>query len=902
MLAAALGGLFFLRASADDGFISGTNFESCDVGSYITPIDGDDSSIENCYSNNWAIIDNATKTRLYDSEIDIASIAAHSGGSGDFPAAKRPAQFSEDTSNTRYLQINSATETLIRSVNFCGYLNEVPEYFPTNQSYDIAYAPDKALYFDSMVQFAAVEEDQPWNGDDKLLVYLKMSEEQGYTNLVVISGYEDETLYNGNKIGIATNVITNVNVEDGSWHRLTITMEESTHGISEFEIISFGVYIDGVRAKTENGQKEFLSCVGWGYTDITGAGFCGMGAVDDLAFTTNNPFADQEAFDVDVSVADSHIVSASVFGEEFTSFPAVYTAETEDEVISSISAEVETGYAAYITVAEGEEILLMTYRALPASEQLTAAQFAELGGIQLSTRPVTLYMTADGGEALGFANLAEAIDAIDAFRYSYVEIVLEADQDSEDGYGFDLYPAAFIVIDLNGHNITCTPAIDADDDAVYASTLWIDGASVFIIDSGDTPGSIGTSTGSGCSIYQAEGEVTLGEDPDRDNFTVEGDMYLLPGSAIITCGRYKELPISAADEVSSLAAADYAYPGYGLAGPDGDGYYTIQAALYVTLAEEELAYNGATQTPSLQVLYGEEELGDDSYTVTFAPETVKDVGEYVVNVTGTGNYSGTASAAFEIVEADIASAVVTLEPESGIYTGEALTVAISSVTIDLGAGEIELEEGVDYEVAGWSGELVSAGTYTLTLNGIGNFTGTATAEFTISATSPASVDGHSCDTATEVVVAARSGSAIVVPDSWSVDSASVPPSITDATGSKVEFPIFYDLVETETGWTLELNELAIPPLGEVEAGEETIPAIVVGDDFFQVGIPAEGQYDALWYRLEQYENLGDDEPIDDPIGIWTQGGTSETLLIDRDSNGTSGFYKIRATDADQPAE
>ena len=60
-------------------------------------------------------------------------------------------------------------------------------------------------------------------------------------------------------------------------------------------------------------------------------------------------------------------------------------------------------------------------------------------------------------------------------------------------------------------------------------------------------------------------------------------------------------------------------------------------------------------------------------------------------------------------------------------TGSVLTPEITVMD-----GETTLEEGTDYTVGDWSGELIDPGTYTATLTGIGDYGGSLTVSFTIS--------------------------------------------------------------------------------------------------------------------------------------------------------------------------
>ncbi len=134
-------------------------------------------------------------------------------------------------------------------------------------------------------------------------------------------------------------------------------------------------------------------------------------------------------------------------------------------------------------------------------------------------------------------------------------------------------------------------------------------------------------------------------------------------------------------------------------------------------------YNGKGQTPVLTVKDGETALVQDTdYTLDFAAQT--DAGTYPVEITGKGNYTGTAKADFVIAPLDIKDAVVTLAQDGYVYTGSPIEPAVTSVTV----GELALTAD-DYTVS--YANNTELGTGTVTVTGQGNCTGTASKEFAI---------------------------------------------------------------------------------------------------------------------------------------------------------------------------
>jgi hypothetical protein len=153
------------------------------------------------------------------------------------------------------------------------------------------------------------------------------------------------------------------------------------------------------------------------------------------------------------------------------------------------------------------------------------------------------------------------------------------------------------------------------------------------------------------------------------------------------------------------------------------GSFTIAAAdlSAATVSAADQTYTGEALTPAVTVTLGTATLVEGTdYTVAYADNT--GIGTATVTVTGTGNYTGTATGTFAIAPADLSAAVVSAGGQ--IYTGEALepevTVVLDGTT---------LVEGTDYTVA--YADNTTAGTATVTVTGMGNYTGTATGNFEI---------------------------------------------------------------------------------------------------------------------------------------------------------------------------
>ena len=154
-----------------------------------------------------------------------------------------------------------------------------------------------------------------------------------------------------------------------------------------------------------------------------------------------------------------------------------------------------------------------------------------------------------------------------------------------------------------------------------------------------------------------------------------------------------------------------------------DSVTVVIDPLSITDAEvelgESLTYNGKEQTQTIaSVKVGDVEV--TSYTVK--NNTGRAAREYTMTITaGSSNFTGSVEKKFTIGQLNIENAVITLG-ESLTYTGLPQTQTIASVKV----GELAVDT---FDVA--DAQQVNAGTYTLTVTGTKNFTGTAEKEFTI---------------------------------------------------------------------------------------------------------------------------------------------------------------------------
>ena len=135
------------------------------------------------------------------------------------------------------------------------------------------------------------------------------------------------------------------------------------------------------------------------------------------------------------------------------------------------------------------------------------------------------------------------------------------------------------------------------------------------------------------------------------------------------------------------------------------------------------SYTGSAITTGASVTYSDGWAGSQEYgEITYSNNLNAGTATAKVMVEGKE-----LTATFEINEADISGAAVTLNPTSGTYTGTAYNPSVS-VTLD---GFGTLVEGTDYTLSWNKTDFINADNYIATITGKGNFTGTKTAIFTI---------------------------------------------------------------------------------------------------------------------------------------------------------------------------
>ena len=146
--------------------------------------------------------------------------------------------------------------------------------------------------------------------------------------------------------------------------------------------------------------------------------------------------------------------------------------------------------------------------------------------------------------------------------------------------------------------------------------------------------------------------------------------------------------------------------------------------LNVTGIASEVEYTGESRTIAPVIVFDTYvlQIGTD-YIITYENNINK--GEASYTISGIGNFTGTVEGTFEITSLGI-DTLTFEEIESQVYTGSAL-----EPTVVIKNGEIMLDPETDYEII--CEDAINAGTHQVTVNGTGNYSGTKTLNFVISA-------------------------------------------------------------------------------------------------------------------------------------------------------------------------
>lgn len=227
--------------------------------------------------------------------------------------------------------------------------------------------------------------------------------------------------------------------------------------------------------------------------------------------------------------------------------------------------------------------------------------------------------------------------------------------------------------------------------------------------------------------------------------TIDGTNYYTPGSVVTLSGLYT----SGRPAGEGMAWGYRANKGHSIDSdhapllPQGDGtwQFTMPAAnvtinpfgarsfdydIYIQFASREVPYTGEAQWPTItRVLsHGYTLAEGEGYITDIPSEGFTAVGKHPIRIWGVGLYSGLRTDTFTITQAPLTS--LTLSETTFYHDG-----AAHKPTLTVKAGSKTLVKGTDYETDLPAGGFKELGDYTIKVWGVGNYTDTLSATYTI---------------------------------------------------------------------------------------------------------------------------------------------------------------------------
>ncbi|MBP5232285.1 MAG: hypothetical protein J6333_02650, partial [Planctomycetes bacterium] len=259
----------------------------------------------------------------FDGDQDGSLVKAFGSGEGQIaaPGITRPLYFASADPNAKYLELSTEGGILWRSISTVNSdtSGESPVYSLGNPV-DIAAT---GTYLDTLVQFTPTEDGgaPEVTQDDKLAIWLNVDSSGAapVTNLMVKAGsYDNEGTP---VVGGATYVLSGKTIVAGEWYRLTIkAIDDILPPNESFKIPGFQVFVDSVpmvattspisttfvgalreaemitaEQQTAINSGAYLPSLVAGTPNVAstlqGVGFKGSGALDDVVWTEEDPFA-----------------------------------------------------------------------------------------------------------------------------------------------------------------------------------------------------------------------------------------------------------------------------------------------------------------------------------------------------------------------------------------------------------------------------------------------------------------------------------------------------------------------------------------------------------------------------------------------------------------------------------
>ncbi len=271
MSAAALVGV--TKAAEFEG---ATNFDGLTAGTALDITKGDDG--QDTSTKYWSVA-NSTGTGLVEGGVSFGTISNVTELAG---VDTYPSDISTD--NNKALKVDAEARLTRNMVVADG------------SAQTVAFATGGGIYFDSLVQFTASDnDDAPSTDGDKLVVWLYDNpddEDEPVLKIKAAASVDDS----GAVTVPETSFTTQINVQPETWYRLKIESFVGTAGVPYFK-----VYVNGDLAQSGD-QTEFYSMVSAGKEGsgtLQSVSFEGMGALDNLSFGSIDA---AESFNLETSI------------------------------------------------------------------------------------------------------------------------------------------------------------------------------------------------------------------------------------------------------------------------------------------------------------------------------------------------------------------------------------------------------------------------------------------------------------------------------------------------------------------------------------------------------------------------------------------------------------------------
>ncbi len=394
----------------------------------------------------------------------------------------------------------------------------------------------------------------------------------------------------------------------------------------------------------------------------------------------------------------------------------------------------------------------------------------------------TYYIRVEGNPSKGtYATKPETLKFTITPRALSNSLVIDGFKKEYSYTGYEIRPVGISVTDYID-NIKYRLTEDEDYVLSYSNNLNVGIAYINVKGQGNFSGSAATNflitsstissggiNGSNSFLDGGSGEIsgTVPVSPNNVNLTMDtSDAMYYTGKAV-----YPKVSISGMTENIdyTVTFSNNVEVGIGVATINGignnNGVITKNFRIIAPLSKCTISpipaqqYTGSAVTPSITVRCGNTVLMEGTdYAVSYANNINIGTATVTIRALNNANYTGTATAKFSIGN-DVGGFIISGYAPSYAYTGNAIT---PGVVVETGSSTLTL--GTDYTVS-YSNN-VNSGTATITVTGIGKYSGTQTANFIIEGKNI-----QSCDT-TEVADRTYTGDAYT-------------PDITVSDGGKV---------------------------------------------------------------------------------------------------------------------